>query len=112
MDPALARRRLRAIIDLYGGDGVDRHSGSSYLQMARNDLERLTTRSPQPNAAEVQFVEERVAEADRLDASDPAAARKVRSAVVELYVDKSWARDLVDRANRKLIPPGDSSAQR
>jgi serine/threonine-protein kinase len=112
MDPALARRRLRAIIDLYGGDGVDRHSGSGYLQMARNDLERLASRSPQPNAAEVQFVEERLAEADRLDGSDPAAARKVRSAVVELYVDKSWARDLVDRANRKLIPPGDSSAQR
>jgi len=112
-DPQLAQTKLQAMLNLYGTDGMTRpYSERRYLQMARSELDRLATRRPASNDAERKFVEERLAEADQLDAKDSATARKIRSAVVELYADKPWAHDLVEQAREHLSPPGGSSAQR
>ena len=45
---------------------------------------------------------EGLAEADRLRATDPARARAIYEAVIELYADKSWAADAVRHAQKAL----------
>ena len=113
MDPPLAERKLQALVDLYAGQEESlTPAARRYLQLTRRELDWLAGLSPRIESEELQLVEQRLAQADQLDATDPAAAHRIRAAVVELYADKTWARALVERANRRLAPPGDTSAQR
>jgi hypothetical protein len=48
------------------------------------------------------LLSERLDRADQLAASEPARARAIRKAVVELYQEKPWAAAAVNRARQAL----------
>ncbi|MCR4413780.1 MAG: hypothetical protein NUV77_15275, partial [Thermoguttaceae bacterium] len=56
-------------------------------------------------------LEVRLQRAEELRATDPAKARAIWNAVIQLYQDKSWAADVVRRAREGLAatPPPDAT---
>ncbi len=103
-NPELAIQKFRAVVDLYGGSGDDE---DECVGLARDELQRLEKQVAVDIGADRKAIETQLAEADRLAAADPESARKVWQAVITLYEEKPWARELVDQAHRALAaPPG------
>ncbi len=98
-NPDLAVRKFQAVVDLYGNSSGDE---DEWVILAREELKRLEKQAADDIRADRKVIESQLAEADRLAATDPAAARKMCQAVVTLYGEKPWASELVERAKRGL----------
>jgi serine/threonine-protein kinase len=101
-DPERGFRKLQAIVDLY-----DRPAGRSgpmgnYVELARRRLDRLHERMDKQAGAYLAVLEERLEHARSLAGKDPAAARAMWQAIIELYSEKSWAADVVAEARKQL----------
>jgi serine/threonine-protein kinase len=94
--------RLQALIDLYGHEADDAEPTARCLELARLRLKELREQVDRA-APDVQaLLKERLAEADRLRATDPARARAIYRAIIELYADKPWAAAAVRHARNAL----------
>jgi hypothetical protein len=99
---------LDALVRLYGAgegaaaEGKDGERTAKWVESARRQLEQLRRDVTEWNERRVAAARERLAEADRLEESDPAAARAIRQAVVDLYEDEAWAEAVVAEAKQKL----------
>ena len=103
--PAACRKKLQALIDLYGqpnGDEEVAPLARVCLQMARRQLTALDAQLSQHAALDADVVRERLLQAARQASTDPAAARRIYRATVDLYGDQPWAADLVEQARREL----------
>ena len=101
-DRERAIRKLRAILDLY--DRADDASGrvAQCLALARRWLERLRDQVERQGSQQAEFVEQRLRRAEELRASDPARARAMCEAVIELFSDKPWAAEWIARAPERF----------
>ncbi|MCL4194165.1 MAG: hypothetical protein KJZ87_20675, partial [Thermoguttaceae bacterium] len=72
------------------------------LNLARRQLEGLERQIIIAAPDQIAVLEERLNAADSVEQTDPAQARKMRTAVIELYGGKSWAADVVRRAEQAL----------
>jgi serine/threonine-protein kinase len=104
LDPAACRRKLQALVDLYQGepDGKLPSAVAECLTMARRQLDRLAEQSNQHTEGDVQLLRRQLERARGLSRNDPAGARVIWQAIVELYGDQRWAEPLVDEARREF----------
>lgn len=112
-NPELAVTHLRALIDLFAGATQDSKDATRCLRLARTKLEALETELSSRQSKDLPILEARLQDAKTLDASDPARAREIRDALIELYQDKPWAANAVrqartDRDGSGSDQPGDS----
>lgn len=107
-NPDVALARFQAIIDLYDDGAATGENTARYVKLARQQRERLDKRVGKFVADSRTLITGRLDKADAQAASDPSAARRMYEGVLELYRNKPWATDLVDRAHAglaKLSPP-------
>lgn len=102
LDPELGRKKLQALVDLFRDAKDGSKQTRECLQLAQKQLDRLDRQMPQQVSADRKLLEEKLAEAKQLDSSDPAAAYRMRAAIVELYGNEAWAAALVDQARAAL----------
>ncbi|MBA4017393.1 MAG: hypothetical protein C0483_09490 [Pirellula sp.] len=102
LDPELGRKKLQALVDLFRDAKDGSKQTRECLQLAQKQLDRLDRQMPQQVSADRKLLEEKLIEAGQLDSSDPAAAHRMRAAIVELYGNEAWASGLVDQARAAL----------
>ncbi len=102
LDPDLGMTKLQAILDLYDGATKDGDGEDRCLILARRRLAQLQDESKQRQADQVTLLQDRLKMADEVRSTEPARARAMYQAVLELYSDKEWARELVARARAGL----------
>ncbi len=101
-DPDRAAARLRAIIDFYGPSPAASETTSRFLELSRRQLAHLDQQIAKQSPAYLKLIDENLSRADQLRATDPAKARAIYSSIIELYADKPWAADRVERARAGL----------
>jgi hypothetical protein len=100
--------KFQALLDVYDGgqqlakNADEQRTDQQCLDLARRQIERLSKSVAASVAAERELLAARLAEANELAPSDPAAARRVWQGIVRLYGDKEWARELVEQARSRL----------
>ena len=115
LDPELGRKKLQALVDLFREAKDGSKQTRECLQLAQKQLDRLDRQMPQQVSADRKLLEEKLAEARQLDSTDPAAAYRMRAAIVELYGTEAWAAGLVDQARAAIegtTPPEPTAAER
>ena len=87
-------------------DQPDRDPGPNEmcLILAQRRLAQLREEVKKRSAEQLSLLEDRLDAADALRKSDPERAEAMYRAVVELYAEKPWAADAVDRARKALKP--------
>jgi len=104
--PEAGIEMLDALVRLYGAGeaaaGEDGERTAKWVESARRQLEQLRRDVAEWNVRRVAAARERLAEADRLEKSDPSAARAIRQAIVDLYEEQPWAEAIVAEARQKL----------
>lgn len=106
LNPELGRKKLQALVDLFRDTKDASKQTRECLQLAMKQLDRLDRSLPQQVSADRQLLEQKLAEADVLDGTDPAAAQRMRAAIVELYGSEGWAASLVEQARSALVEGG------
>jgi eukaryotic-like serine/threonine-protein kinase len=102
LNPELALVKFQALIDVYD-DGPDNSEITRhYVRLARAQQARLRKHVDQYVDEGRKLILARLAKADELSPDDPPAARKIYQGIVELYGEKPWADDLVQRARGAL----------
>jgi len=101
-DPERAFRKFQALVALYDQPVGRGGPMGDYIELARRHLDRLHERLDKQAGAYQAVLQERLEHAQTLAAKDPAAARAMWQAIVELYADKSWAADVVAEARKGL----------
>ncbi|MBN2023774.1 MAG: protein kinase [Pirellulales bacterium] len=112
LDPALGARKLRALVDLYEHESGDRGPTAQCLELARRRLAQMETELAGSSADHLAMIETRLDQADGLRETDPDKARKMYEAVVELYRDKPWAAQAVQRAEAAIAAPPPVSGEK
>jgi len=102
LNPALGRRKLQALVDLYREAAQASKPSRECLLLAQRQLERLEHLAEDQARHDLATIDKELARADRLDETDPEQAERIRRAVVELYADEPWAEAAVARARKAL----------
>ena len=99
--PEKAAERLQSIIDLYHQPGQPQ-SVSVFLDAATRHLPRIERQIKELAEEKVPLLEKRLQEAIEAVPQNPQKAREICRAIVVLYQDKPWAKDVVLRAQETL----------
>ncbi len=94
--------KLQALVDLYGNRADPTGPTGQCLELARRRLAQLEEESRRTAKDHLALLQARLAAADETKDSDPAEARRIYEAVVELYSAKPWARQAVGHAQEAL----------
>ncbi len=105
LEPEWGAARLQALIDLYGRKADDSGPTGRCLTLARRRLATVRQETDQYSQDQLTMLQERLADADKLRATNPKAAASVYRAVLELYDRKSWAAEAVRHAREALAHP-------
>ncbi|MFH1268465.1 MAG: hypothetical protein ABIK89_22310, partial [Planctomycetota bacterium] len=112
-NPKEAIEQLQAIVDLYGDRADDSGPTGQYLQLIQRDLKRLRLKLDEWEAQDLGVLNARLDRADELARGDSAEqrqqAQEMRRAVIQLYADKPWAAEAVQRARDALAGEDESS---
>jgi hypothetical protein len=95
---------------LYGEGSAQAGPTGQCLELARRQLARLKQQADAPAAEQLSLVLGRLRQADRLLQADPARAKNMYQAVIELYGNKPWAADAVRHARSALEAAAKSPA--
>jgi serine/threonine-protein kinase len=105
-DPEHALARFAAIVAVFDGvkgdsdDETERNA--NYVKLARNRMDELKETVRELSAAQQKLIAARLDQADKLQTDDPETAEQIYRGVIELYADKQWASELVERAKKAL----------
>ena len=77
-------------------------SATQFLELTRRKLSQLREQSLRNAPDYLASIDRSLREAERLRSIDPAKARAIWSGIVELYADKPWATERVNRARSSL----------
>ncbi|MGO8752235.1 MAG: serine/threonine protein kinase [Thermoguttaceae bacterium] len=102
LSPDQGLAKFQALVELYGDRADVNGPIGQWVELAQQQIKRLRANVEAVNAQSLQQVESRLQTADQLRKKDPAAARAIWQAVVELYRDRPWARNAVQRAEAAL----------
>ncbi|MCE9604135.1 MAG: serine/threonine protein kinase [Planctomycetia bacterium] len=105
LEPALGRKKMQALIDLFREESSGSKPARECYQLAQKQLDRLDQQFQQHASDDVAVIERKLKEADRLEATDAEAAKKMRKAIVELYADEPWAEAQVRSIRAMLAEP-------
>jgi serine/threonine-protein kinase len=105
VNPELALAKLQALIDVYDDGKEGSQLTQHYVRRARLQHALLSKRVERYIGEGRKLIEARLQKADALAATDPESARRMYRGVVELYGDKPWAGELVERAEEALKQP-------
>jgi len=112
-NPEEAIEQLQAIVDLYGDRADDSGPTGQYLQLVQRDLKSLRLKLDEWEAQDLGVLNARLDRADELARGDSAEqrqqAQEMRRAVIQLYADKPWAAEAVQRARDALAGEDESS---
>jgi eukaryotic-like serine/threonine-protein kinase len=100
--PQRAAAKLQAILNVYGATPNPSESTTQFLELARRKLGQLLEQSRRDAPDYLATIDRSLREAERLRSSDPAKAQAIWSGIVELYADKPWAAERVNRARSAL----------
>lgn len=103
IEPALGRRKLQALVDLFREESKSSKQARECYALALKQLDRLDRQLQQHSADDMKVLEKKLDEADALQATDPDSAKRMRDAIIELYGEEPWAEALVRRARE--TPP-------
>jgi serine/threonine-protein kinase len=101
-NPDVALARYQAIIDVYDDGESNSEATARHLKMAELQIARLTPNVEKYIADGRALIATRLQKADSLAASDADTARRIYQGVVELYHNRPWAHELVERARTSL----------
>ncbi len=110
IDPDLAVVKLQAVVDLYNHRRDAGGLTGKCLELARRRLDQLKKELKQPTQDYREMLTDRLDVADKVSKTDPQRARHMWQAVIELYSEKPWAVDAVDRARKGLASVPEPSA--
>jgi hypothetical protein len=102
LDPERGFKKFQALVDLYDQPGGRSGPTADYVALARRRLERLREQMDKQAAGYQAVLGDRLEEAQRLAGKDPARARAMWQATIELYAEKPWAAAMVAAARRAL----------
>jgi serine/threonine-protein kinase len=102
LSPDQGLAKFQALVELYGDRADVNGPIGQWVELAQQQIKRLRANVEAVNAQSLQQVESRLQTADQLRKKDPAAARAIWQAVVELYRDRPWARNAVQKAETAL----------
>ncbi len=105
-DPARGLKRLRSLLALYGptdpSTDTKEENNHLWLVLARKQIEKLALRVQQQSTSQLPVLQERLALAAKIQASHPDRAHGMYQAIVALYADQPWAKEIVEEASRRL----------
>ncbi len=113
-DPAEAREKLRALLQLYeGSPEAASLDDRRCLELVRRQLEMLDRQATPFVKKHLRVIQRRLQTAEKLASKDPQQARRICQAVIELYGQKHWAQEAVRQAQRLLerLPPAKKVAR-
>ncbi|MEN6458169.1 MAG: serine/threonine-protein kinase [Thermoguttaceae bacterium] len=102
LNPEIGLRKLEAIVNLYDRPGAENQPTGQCLTLVRRRLADLRQELAKQSAQQLETLGDRLTAADALRTKDPARARKMYEAVIELYGEKAWAEPAVRRAREAL----------
>jgi serine/threonine-protein kinase len=94
--------KLRAMIDLYQSPRDVSGPNWRCIELAKRRLSEFSQQDDARSKEELGLVGERISRADELRKTDPQRAEAIYQAVIVLYQNKAWAKDLVQRARSAL----------
>lgn len=107
--PEEAIAMFDSLVQLYGAsanDDVDDESPqtrqAACVELAKRQSQRLRVELAKHAERQLADLEERLAVAEALSATDPAGAQAIYSAIVDLYQDQLWAEEIVAEARLRL----------
>ena len=102
VDPESGMAKFQAMIDLF--QSPKDVSGPTWrcVQLAKRRLSEFREQYEAQSQEQRTLVEERLRRADELRKTDPERAKAIYRAVIVLYQDKAWAKDVVQRARSAL----------
>jgi serine/threonine-protein kinase len=106
--PEAALAKFDAIVAVFGGPpdpslaGPQQRVREQCLELARKQIDQLGATVEKLNAEQQAAIRQELQRADKLAATDRAAAEQVWRGIVTLYGDKAWAEELVAEASAKL----------
>lgn len=102
LDPDRGLVKLQALVDLYK-DRTDRSGPDGQcLDLARRQCKRLRMQQARSSEDSLAAVENRLRRAEELGNTDPEMAEGMWRGLVELYQDKPWAAEAVQKARQAL----------
>ncbi len=104
LDPEVGMAKLQAIVDLYEqpGHGAGASEQELCLILVNRHLAQLRGELKKRQADQLEMIQDRLSAADALQSSDPNRAEAMYRAVVELYGQKPWAAEPVERRRKAL----------
>ncbi|MDR3233617.1 MAG: serine/threonine protein kinase [Planctomycetaceae bacterium] len=111
-DLAAGAVKLKAFIDLFD-DGAVKESETSAkakrlsslveicVELAKRRLQKIEHELSLQSAEQTEVIRQRLREADASDKTNSARAEAIRKAVIVLYKEYAWAKELVDEARQK-----------
>jgi hypothetical protein len=97
--------KFTAIADLFGSRQENSGTDWRCIRLAKRRAEELGRKAESLHKEDIAAVRKCLDRADELAKSDPARAAAIRRGAMELYGEKSWAKDLVERARAELKKP-------
>lgn len=105
-EPEKALARFGAIVAVFDGvageSDEETQANEDFVKLARKQIEELQASVQELSTAQQKLIAARLDEADELRSRSPDAAANIYRGVVELYGEKRWAKELVERAQKSL----------
>ncbi|MEM6799381.1 MAG: serine/threonine-protein kinase, partial [Planctomycetota bacterium] len=100
VDPTDAIAKLRALVDLLPDTREEGAAAETFQlrTLANQQIEQLQQATASDADSHRPFAEQRLAAAEAMHDTDPARAETICRALVQLYGDQPWARDIVRKA--------------
>ncbi len=102
VDPEAGMAKFQAMIDLFESPTDVSGPNGHCIQLAKRRLSEFRQQYEAQSQEQLALVEERIKRADELRKTDPQRAKAIYQAVVVLYQNKAWAKDVVQRARAAL----------
>ena len=102
LDPALGRKKLQAVVDLFHDSPDATKQSRECLLLAQKQLARLDQLAAAQSRSDRAVIVKQLVRAAAIAAENPDEAARIRLAIIELYADESWAADAVAQARRAL----------
>ena len=114
IDPEKEILKLRAIVDLFGSDAprtrdersINRRRSETEqcVELARRRLKKIEAEFVKIQTGAREKLKTRLDDADGLQAENPERAAEIRRGLIELYQDRPWAAEYVERARNDGRP--------
>ena len=105
IDPDSGIAKFQAMIDLFEARQENSGPDGRCIELAKRRLKELSEQSENRHKEQLSAVEMRLRYADELAKTDRQRAAAIRRAVIVLYDNKPWAKEIVKRARTALEKP-------